>query len=306
MAAKRQPTRRRTPRSTNGARVVAVGLAVVAVVAVGILVTRNDEQGTAGQGGSESVVHVHGLGLNPADGDLYAATHYGLFRVAEDGRAVRTGAVRDLMGFTVAGPDVFLASGHPGGAEDPFFESGRRPLLGLIRSSDGGESWNSVSLLGEVDFHYLRAAHSRVYGYDSTTGTLLVSTDGESWDARATMAMGDFAVSPDDPERIVAMTGQGLSESVDGGRTWSSIEGPTAAFLSWHEEAGLWAVGENGEVSVRTESGWEQRAPLPGTPQALLVTDDAAYAAASVDGSTGIYESEDGGLTWQLRYADGR
>lgn len=304
MAAKRQPTRRRMRQSTNGVWVPAVGIAVAAVVVVGILVTRNDDSRTAGQG--VDVAHVHGLGHNPADGDLYAATHYGLFRVAEDGRAVRTGDVRDLMGFTVAGPDVFLASGHPGGADDPLFKSGRSPLLGLIRSSDGGETWSSVSLLGEVDFHHLRAAHGRVYGYDSTTGTLMVSADGERWDARATVPMGDFAVSPVDPERIVAMTGQGLSESVDAGRTWSAIEGPPAAFLSWHEEAGLWAVGENGEVSVRTESGWEQREPLPGTPQALLVTDDAAYAAASVDGSTGIYESEDGGLTWQLRYADGR
>ena len=41
------------------------------------------------------VVHVHGLGINPADGVLYAATHTGLFtvrnggakRVAEIGRA---------------------------------------------------------------------------------------------------------------------------------------------------------------------------------------------------------------------------
>ncbi|MBW3667806.1 MAG: exo-alpha-sialidase [Actinobacteria bacterium] len=289
----------------------AVGLAVAAVaavaalVAVGLLVTRDDEAGTAGQGG-ESVAHIHGLGRNPADGQLYAATHYGLFRIAEDGRAVRAGEVRDLMGFTVAGPDVFLASGHPGGAGDQFFESGRRPLLGLIRSSDGGESWKSVSLLGEVDFHSLRAAHGRVYGYDSTTGRFMVSGDGERWDARATIPMGDFAVSPADPDRIVAMTGQGLSESVDGGRHWSAVEGPAAAFLSWHEDAGLWAVGDNGAVSVRTASGWEERQPLPGRPQALLLTDDGVYAAASADGSTGIYESEDGGRSWHVWWADGR
>lgn len=40
----------------------------------------------------------------------------------------------DLMGFTVAGPDRFLASGHPGpGADLP-------EPLGLVESRDGGQS----------------------------------------------------------------------------------------------------------------------------------------------------------------------
>ena len=57
---------------------------------------------------------VHGLGLNPADGDLYTATHFGLFRVAADGVAERVGeSLQDTMGFTVVGPDRFVASGHP-------------------------------------------------------------------------------------------------------------------------------------------------------------------------------------------------
>ena len=29
------------------------------------------------------VVHVHGLGVNPKDGALFAATHTGLFRIVE-------------------------------------------------------------------------------------------------------------------------------------------------------------------------------------------------------------------------------
>jgi hypothetical protein len=36
--------------------------------------------------------HVHGLGVDPADGMLYAATHYGLFRVPEVGEAERVAA----------------------------------------------------------------------------------------------------------------------------------------------------------------------------------------------------------------------
>jgi hypothetical protein len=59
------------------------------------------------------VVHVHGLGINPKDGGLYAATHTGLF-VIGDGTATRvSGRLQDTMGFTVVGPDHFIGSGHP-------------------------------------------------------------------------------------------------------------------------------------------------------------------------------------------------
>jgi hypothetical protein len=59
------------------------------------------------------VVHVHGLGINPRDGALFAATHTGLF-VIGDGTATRvTERFQDTMGFTVVGPDYFLGSGHP-------------------------------------------------------------------------------------------------------------------------------------------------------------------------------------------------
>jgi hypothetical protein len=59
------------------------------------------------------VVHVHGLGINPRDGALFAATHTGLF-VIGDGTAARvTERFQDTMGFTVVGPEYFLGSGHP-------------------------------------------------------------------------------------------------------------------------------------------------------------------------------------------------
>ncbi len=55
------------------------------------------------------LVHVHGLGVNPSDGLVYAATHFGLWRLPETGQADRVGDVGyDLMGFTVVGPDHFM------------------------------------------------------------------------------------------------------------------------------------------------------------------------------------------------------
>jgi hypothetical protein len=68
------------------------------------------------------------------------------------------------MGFTVAAPNQFLGSGHPGESDqnDP-------PNLGLIESTNGGQTWNSLSLKGAADFHSLEYRHGIVYGPDSGT-----------------------------------------------------------------------------------------------------------------------------------------
>lgn len=48
--------------------------------------------------------------VDPADGVLYAATHYGLFRIPETGPATRgAGRLQDTMGPTVVGPEPGVA-----------------------------------------------------------------------------------------------------------------------------------------------------------------------------------------------------
>lgn len=71
-----------------------------------------DEEGP--QADSAHPIHVHGLGVNPRDGALFIAAHSGLFRSpSESSSAEPVGPSQDTMGFTVVGPDRFLASGHP-------------------------------------------------------------------------------------------------------------------------------------------------------------------------------------------------
>jgi hypothetical protein len=118
------------------------------------------------------LVHIHGLGINPADVDVYAATHLGVWRLPEDGEAERVGdAFHDFMGFTVVGPDHFMGSGHPLLTEE------LPPLLGLIERTDGGQTWRSVPLLGQADFHSMRTVEEEVWGWNSSDGALVVSTD---------------------------------------------------------------------------------------------------------------------------------
>jgi hypothetical protein len=251
------------------------------------------------------VVHVHGLGVNPRDGALYAATHTGLF-VVGDGTATRvTERLQDTMGFTVVGPDHFLGSGHPDARDTQLYDPDRRPLLGLIESRDAGRSWRPLSLLGEADFHALEVADGLVYGYDATGGRLMVSSDRRRWQVRSSVELTGFAVSPTDPELVIAATGRRLLRSSDGGRTWQPTQGPALLVLDWADQAGLWGISPDGQVWHSTDAArsWQRPGRVGGQPEALLAHQGRLYAAVM---ELGIVSSTDGGRTWQVRYRPGQ
>jgi len=248
--------------------------------------------------GVQDISHVHGLGLNPADGSLVVATHHGSFRVIpESGDASLIGDTRqDTMGFTVVGPDHFLGSGHP---DLVGRRAGQPAQLGLIESTDAGATWAPIALSGEVDFHGLASVDGAVYGWDAVTGRFMVSVDRREWQTRSTVDLFGFAVDPDDAERIAAARPSGMSESVDGGRSWRNTDGPDAVTLSWPTGGDLWAAEPDGSVWRRDGSDWARVGQLPGEPQALLATATDIYGAViEDDGATGLYASADGGRSW--------
>jgi hypothetical protein len=217
----------------------------VAAVLVAVVVTacQADRPGAPASEATDDpgVVHVHGLGVNPRDGVLYAATHTGLFMI-RDGGARRVGdRYQDTMGFTVVGPDHFLGSGHPDLRDRRLLKADRPPLLGLVESRDAGATWEPLSLLGATDFHALEVAHGQVHGYDATGGRLMVSRDRISWQVRSAVDLLGFAVSPTDPDLLVAMTPRGLARSSNGGRRWQPIPGPDLLALDWAAPLSLWA-----------------------------------------------------------------
>ncbi len=281
-------------RSTAG-----VLVAVLALAASGCGVRPGET--TTGASAAD-LEHVHGLAEAP-EGGLYVATHTGLFEVDGD-QVQRIGdATHDLMGFTVAGPDDLLASGHPDLRDRSLQVNGKPPLLGLVQSSDGVQ-WEPLSLLGDADFHNLVAAHGRVYGSDSTSGRFMVSEDRKTWETRAEqLALYDFAVSPDGPETIVGSGEGGIGRSEDGGRTWEAVSDGSYVFLSWTDQ-GLFGVDPNGQVAVSEDAGttWQPRGSVEGTPEALLVTEDAVYVAVF---EVGIARSDDEGRTFEVTVPTG-
>lgn len=276
---------------------------VVAIVGALVVVADSGSDEPSATDGSERVAHVHGLGVDPADGIVHVATHNGLFQLADDGTAKRVSHDRhDFMGFTVVGAGHFLASGHPAPGTDAARELDQ-PLFGLIESTDGGATWDPKSLSGVADFHALEAAHGNVYGFNASSSQFMVSDDGIDWEARAGTPIADLAVHPDDADRIVASSARGLLESVDGGRSWRPVEGaPPVVFLDWHAERGLWGLDAGGRLHHLDGDAWQSNEALQGAPQALLVHDSGVLAAVD-DGSTAIYRSDDG-QDWSIIYRE--
>lgn len=280
---------------------------MAAAVAVALYAGRDGGTGSPSSPESEvAIAHVHGLGVNPGDGDLYVATHYGLYRISDDGKPSRVNpAEQDTMGFTIAGPNRFVASGHPDPRDESMQVEGKPPLLGLIESSDGGRTWQSRSLLGEADFHALAVRGSTIYGWNSTGGELLASTDGRTWDRRSTLRVAGLAVHPTDADQLVAATGTGASVSRDGGRTWQALDGAPRLFaVAWSDKA-LFGFEQSGTVH-RSDDGanWRRVGTVAGAPQAVTADAGVLHAAANDGNGTAIYRSEDGGATWRELYRE--
>lgn len=244
-------------------------------------------------------VHVHGMGYDRRRKILYLATHTGMFELPDGAtRAERIADnYQDTMGFTLVGPDMFLGSGHPDAREE------LPPLLGLIRSTDQGRTWTSVSLLGEADFHVLRSNGRTVYGFDSSNKRLLASNDaGHSWQKRsAPEALLDLAVDPSAPQHLLASGGAVLYRSQDGGHTWHAAVSGIGGYLAWPSTKRIFvATLDGGFLSAESDTGpWRARESLGSPVAALLAVGERTLFAALHDGT--IKESHDGGVSWKVR-----
>ena len=133
--------------------------AITLLVAALLMSSCSSNNDVPTQQGATDFGHIHGIGINPADNTVYVASHNGVFAIVDGEGVLIANRRQDTMGFTIAGPNDFLASGHPDPASDA-----PNPL-GLIRSTDGARTWQTQSLGGKDDLHSIDAAGELVYAY---------------------------------------------------------------------------------------------------------------------------------------------
>jgi hypothetical protein len=258
--------------------------------------------------------HMHGIGYDAERDRLFLATHYGLFVLgAATGDALelqRVGDSRDdFMGFSIDpnNGDRLFASGHP--------RTGGN--LGVIRSTDGGVSWEQVwsgpQGAPAVDFHGMAvspAAPDSLVGFAINLGMLLVSDDGGvSWDPVDGVSFGGACWSAPclawdhaEPDAFYVANLTGLYRATDNATQWSKLaEGVHAGVYShpgdgtlwtWTQEDGMRFSRDQGESWEPVESPSEQAVfAFSGDPG-----DGDVLFAAFMDSA--VYRSLDGGASW--------
>jgi photosystem II stability/assembly factor-like uncharacterized protein len=287
-------SRTRSTRPAARARAVAAFSTVAAVVAAVLAgcssATPAPAVGASTPGASLlELTHVHGAAYDPGSGALLLATHHGLLQVA-DGDLTEVGPVIDLMGFTVAGPGRYLASGHPGLHVD------LPQPVGLIESTDGGQTWTPVSRQGQSDFHALTLSDAGVLGYD---GTLLASPDGRAWTPLAIPGEPHTLAAAPDGAAVLATTAAGLLRSTDGGVTWTPDgDAPLLQTVTWADATTAVGVDPAGVVWTSADAGanWQPGADLDSPPQAVAAAPDSARIAVVT--AEAVLESVDGGRSF--------
>lgn len=281
-----------TPRpSRQGALVIVISFAVFMAAIVISLVASNGSKPSAEAPFSEPTrfEHIHGLGVDPADGTLYVASHFGVFRVA-DGEPERVAdRYQDTMGFAVIGPQHFLASGHPDLREE------LPASLGLIESTDGAETWQPKSLLGEADLHAIEPTDGTVYAVEASEGRLIATDDQVKWRTVDTRPLIDLAARPNS-NQLMATTPAGNLLRYDAEASPTRIESaPELTVIDW-AEVGLIGATRGGDVYVSaTGDDWQQVGQIRGEVSALEVSAEVWYAATD----EAVFASTDGGRTWE-------
>ncbi|GGR17230.1 F510_1955 family glycosylhydrolase [Agromyces mediolanus] len=261
--------------------------------------------------------HVHGLGFDPDSGGTYAATHNGVWLLPTEQlpasypsqEAASIGAPRkvgghtqDTMGFTVADGGELFASGHPG----PDDQEDLGDPLGLVRSTDRANSWETVSLADVVDFHDLDAVplpggELRVYGYDATAGVVRVSDDGgANWQQNAAIELRDLAADAANPDRVYATTSNGFLVSDDRGATFDRVKGAPPLYLVdlLDDGGGFVGVDVTGQLWSSDSRSWVKHGMVEGTPEALTsVTGDDGEHWILIADARGIVATSDFGET---------
>jgi hypothetical protein len=265
-----------------------------------------DAEPPAAEGIDPSTAAINSLSVDPKDGTIVVGTGLGLFRAPPGAKTAErvdaqfsapegSGAIGRALVVRFAGPGVLLGSGHPERA-------GALPEnLGLVASTDGGDTWAPRSGMGDGDYHEIEAAGDTVLVVNADSPDILVSRDGgRSFPDTSTPPAPpiDLVIDPADGDHWAVSTEQGTFLSTNGGRSWRPRDPTFGARLIWPAPDALYSVDRNGTVRVSRDGGrkWEDRGEVGGLPAAAAAGRKGELLVAVVGGE--IRRSRDGGKSW--------
>ncbi len=187
--------------------------------------------------------------------------------------------------------------------------------LGLLRSTDGGETWNGYGNVSNAFFTLVSdpTTATTLYAGNINGSGIFKSTDGGAhWStinkglpSTLPLVLG-VAVDPAHPTTLYAGTyGNGLYRSTDGGSNWSAAgSGMRTTYVTAlaFESSALIASTLGGGVYQSADGGatWiPSNAGLNVAIVGSLLSDPASPATVYAALFDGVYRSVDGGGTWQ-------
>jgi photosystem II stability/assembly factor-like uncharacterized protein len=258
--------------------------------------------------------HIHGLSYSADGQQLLIPSHNGLAIYTNGRWSKAAGPAHDFMGFS-ATRDALYSSGHPAQGSkltNPF---------GLIKSRDGGKSWQKFGLEGEADFHTLATSHGTdaVYvinhGPNSRmkdAGIYYTLNDGLKWqraDASGLPAkVNALAVHPSDAKLVAAGADDGLYLSRNSAGSFEQLvkgKQVLAASFDLNGEQ-LWFSAYSGEAAL-FRMGLKAGAKAEAVKLPALPNDAVAYIAqnpsrpgeiAIATFKKNVYLSKDQGGAW--------
>ena len=268
-----------------------------------------------------TLVHVHGLSYSADGKRLMIPSHVGL-AIYENGKWSKApGPQHDYMGFAATSKYLY-SSGHPAGG------SGLVNPFGLLRSGDGGKTWDKLGLEGESDFHLLATSWNTnaIYVWNAApnsrmqrAGLHYTLNDALAWQAAAAKGVdGDpigLAVHPDDAKAVAVATSKGVYESIDAGESFAQVaDEQGTAVLFELDGKHLWYGSYDGRrprlARARLKSGPLTQFKLPPLTQDAVsyIAQNPArrseYAIATFQRN--VYLSKDAGRTWTAIAEAGR
>lgn len=256
---------------------------------------------TVGAVGVPKQPNVFYIGVN--NGGVWKTTDYGRtwFPIFDD---QPTGSIGDIV-VAPSNPDViYVGSGE--GIQRPDLSVGD----GIYKSTDGGKSWENMGLKNAQQIGGLAidpanenrlfvAALGHPYGPNEDRGVFRTLDGGKTWEkvlyVDENTGAAEVAIDPQNPNIIYA-------------DLWAGRQGP------W--ENGAWDGPQSGLFkSIDGGATWKKLTNgLPTTQQGLkrigfcIAPSNASriYATVDADAYSGIYRSDDAGLSWTKIQTDSR